>query len=192
MRQRRGLTLFELLLVLALLVILGGLSMPALDGAFAKSRLRHAGDQIRSAWTSARLASLQSGQTHAFRCVWGERQFEVHSHAAIAAGEEPEIEPPDDRDDSPDNQWDDRHLAEGVTFTAGRWLSADAPGDEPPRFAEREVGEWSEPILFMADGTTSDASLILSNGRGDRLRVTLRGLTGVSLIGDVDPDEVVP
>ena len=192
---RRALTLFELLLVLVLLVLLGALSMPALDGAFSRSRLRHAGDQVRAAWTKARLTSLQSGQTHAFRCLWGDRHFATQPYTAVAAGEIPKIEDDSEQhsDDPPrSQQLHDQQLTEGVYFAGGQVLATDTPPGEMPELSEPHAGEWSEPILFFADGTTSDVSLILANQQGDLLRVTLRGLTGVSLIGDVDPSEVSP
>ena len=44
---------------------------------------------------------------------------------------------------------------------------------------------WSPPILFNPDGTTSDASLVLQNDKGQTIRVTLRGLTGIADASDV-------
>jgi hypothetical protein len=50
-------------------------------------------------------------------------------------------------------------------------------------------GAWSQPILFHPDGTTSDATLVLTNEEQVSIRVTLRGLTGISQTVDVDEVE---
>ena len=192
MIRHRGLTLFELLLVLVLLTVLGALSLPVLEGAFSRSRLRHAGDQVRGAWMKARLASMQSGQTHAFRCRWGERYFIVQPYAAVAKGEEPEFKTPEEREKDPPGTPHVEELAEGVTFLHGQWLASDTPPGEMPEMAEPHRGEWSDPILFLPDGTTADASLALSNDSGHQVRATLRGLTGVSVIGEVGDVEDRP
>jgi hypothetical protein len=51
-------------------------------------------------------------------------------------------------------------------------------------------GSWSSPILFRPDGTTSDASVLLVNASGMTIRVTLRGLTGISNASEVGKEAV--
>jgi hypothetical protein len=46
--------------------------------------------------------------------------------------------------------------------------------------------------VFHPDGTTSDASIVLANEGGQTLRVTLRGLTGISNVGDIGSEAVGP
>ena len=46
----------------------------------------------------------------------------------------------------------------------------------------------SDPVA--PDGTTSDASLVLQNDKGQTVRVTLRGLTGVATMSDVGREAV--
>ena len=52
-------------------------------------------------------------------------------------------------------------------------------------------GGWSPPITFYPDGTTTDAAVIIANADGQRVRVTLRGLTGISRASEV-AGEVTP
>ena len=54
-------------------------------------------------------------------------------------------------------------------------------------------GGWSDSICFYPDGTTSDVRLVLLNDRGNRVELTLRGLTGTVIVGDVQaPEERLP
>jgi hypothetical protein len=50
---------------------------------------------------------------------------------------------------------------------------------------------WSPPIVFYPDGTASDATVLLANPSGLTLRVTLRGLTGISRAAQID-NEATP
>lgn len=192
---RSGLTLFELLLVLTLLVILGGLSITALEGSFARSRLRHAGDQVRAAWATARLTSLETGQTHAFRCVWGSGQYHIQALGVLVPTADGQLTQLPDVAITPDSEfadarWVENRLTGGVTFSDGQWVStAKAYEVAPPELALVDRDNWSEPIYFFPDGTTTDARLILENAEGDRLLLTLRGLTGISLASDPDLEE---
>ncbi len=44
---------------------------------------------------------------------------------------------------------------------------------------------WSEPIFFYPDGTTSTARLLLRNKEGLTIELALRGLTGIVRVGEV-------
>jgi hypothetical protein len=82
----------------------------------------------------------------------------------------------------------DKLLPEGVDFM----LQETAP--DPGAAAEAEVAagppdtappDWSQPIFFYPDGTTSDAQLTLRNGQGRAIELNLRGLTGTVDVGDI-------
>ena len=79
-------------------------------------------------------------------------------------------------------------LPENVTFTHAEIAGSNEVLATMPRILE---GSWSTPILFYPDGTTSDASLVLTGSRGTSIRVTLRGLTGVASVTD-PATEVTP
>lgn len=57
-----------------------------------------------------------------------------------------------------------------------------APGD-----AGAALGEWSQPILFYPDGTTSTALVTLGREEVGRVAIRLRGLTGETRISEVTP-----
>jgi len=61
-----------------------------------------------------------------------------------------------------------------------------------PQLASAAVaaeGGWSQPIMFYPDGTTSDASVLVANSSDETIRVTLRGLTGISRASQVGHEE---
>jgi type II secretory pathway pseudopilin PulG len=183
--KRSGLTLVEVILVLALLVIIGAVSVPLLAGSFSSAGLHSAGDMVRAAWGKARLAAMQSGQTCAFRYEPNGSRFQVVTLNQLGLPETSEL-PPDDPDATykaadmlrlPRNR-----LPDGVVFAAGDVSASSQLSAILPDAAD---GPWSNPILFYPDGTTSDAAVLLSNSRQTMIRVTLRGLTGISNTTDV-------
>ena len=50
---------------------------------------------------------------------------------------------------------------------------------------ETAIGDEAPPILFYPDGTTSDAVLRLASDDELQIELSLRGLTGVTTIGEV-------
>jgi type II secretory pathway pseudopilin PulG len=186
---RCGLTLVEIILVLSLLVIIGAVSVPLLQGSLTRSRLSNGGERLRAAWSRARLAATQSGQAYAFRFVPKGSRFQIMPLADLAdAGAVPLDALVDDAESEGGDsaRQPDNSLPEGVTFAAGQ-VSA-APQLEA---GATTSSAWSTPILFHPDGTTSDAVVILANEEDLTLRVTLRGLTGIARVSDIG-SEVVP
>ena len=76
-RMRRAFTLFELLLVLALLVILAGLAIPSIDYMYADSRTMAAVDQVRSKWAAARGHAVGEGRAYRFSIMQNSGAFRV-------------------------------------------------------------------------------------------------------------------
>jgi hypothetical protein len=78
-------------------------------------------------------------------------------------------------------------LPEGVDFklleTAPDPAAAEAEITAGPQ--EPTPPDWSDPIFFYPDGTTSDAQLTLKNGQGRAIELNLRGLTGTVDVGDI-------
>src|SRR3954447_23299037 len=75
--RRSGLTLVEVSLVLALLVVIGAVAIPAMGGAFARASLRGSCDTLRAAWSKARMAAIQKGETYVFRCEPRGGRFQI-------------------------------------------------------------------------------------------------------------------
>src|SRR3954467_5621257 len=99
--RERGVTLVELCLVLALLVVIGAVAIPAMGGAFARASLRGGCDTLRAAWSKGRMAAIQKGQTFVFRCEPRGSQFQVIPLDQIGSHES-EGQPPTDPNDQRD------------------------------------------------------------------------------------------
>jgi prepilin-type N-terminal cleavage/methylation domain-containing protein len=181
---RHGLTLVEVILVLALLVVIGAVSAPLLQGSFSRAGLHSAGDLLRGAWSKARLSAIQTGQTHVFRFEPGGSRFQTTSLNDLGLPASNDLPPADanaERRPADMLRLTTNSLPAGVVFSAGEV----APSPQVMALLpDAAGGPWSEPIVFHPDGTTSDASLLLANEHQSTIRVTLRGLTGISNTAD--------
>jgi type II secretory pathway pseudopilin PulG len=193
-RNRRGYTLLEMLILVALLALVAGLSWPSLRRLSQKRELLESARQIRVELLRTRLDAIESGTARQFRYQLGSGLFESTTFSAsdtLQAGdawEEDAELPPDTQadlglvDQSSDSDGDENRLPTGVFFVA--------PDSDPQAVAEtaiEDVGnnlQWSAPILFYPNGRTLNARLELSNGEY-AVDITLRGLTGTARIGQV-------
>jgi hypothetical protein len=174
------LTLVELVLVLALLVVIGAITVPLMQGMFSRVALDGAGDLLRGAWAKARLSAMQSGQTHAFRYEPLGRRFQIIALNSLGDPAKNELYPEIEEADPEPAEFvrlSQNRLPEGIVFHSGNVASSAQTMATIPMALE---STWSQPILFFPDGTTSDATLLLSNSQEAAIRVTLRGLTGIS------------
>lgn len=191
-RQSRGLTLIEMCLVLALLVVIAAVATPLLEGSFSRANLQSAADLLTAAWSRARLAAMESGVTHVFRFEPKGTRFQIITlnDLGMLESETPDIDDAnseygiDEMMRSPQNR-----LPEGVAFAAAEIA---ASSQVAATYGETTGTNWSSPILFHADGTTSDATVLLANGDGQTVRLTQRGLTGITQVSDLGHEAVPP
>ena len=184
-----GLTLVEVVLVLSLLVVIGAVSMPLLSGAFSRAHLNSASDLLRDAWSRGRLAAMRTGQAQAFRFEPKGGQFQLLRLDELSlpeSSELPEEDPDAERSASDILRLSPSRLPDKVIFAAG---DVAASNQVAALLGPSKAEAWSAPILFNPDGTTSDASLLLQNDRGQTIRVTLRGLTGIASASEVGSEE---
>jgi Tfp pilus assembly protein FimT len=188
-------TLLELMLVLALLVVIGSLTLPAFQVPFENQRLRKAGEVVRVQWNKARNKAMRTGQIQMFRLEVGAGTFQIMPYyteqdyleadatrAPAAAGATAAFS-------RSAAQFDDQAMAvpqtlpDGVVFThcevksdmRALQIQQDMQGTQVP------IASPSLPILFFPDGTTSDARVVLTNQYQKLfLAVSLRGLTGTA------------
>lgn len=191
-------SLMELMLVLAILVAVAGLVMPALHGPLNDQRLLKSADLIRAQWTKTRVAAMKNGQMYVFRYVTASDEYAIEPWTADA--DALEAAPQALLDESPELLRVDtgkarplgiagQRLPEGIQFYLGETqmdarlaqITAEAgtlmaPGDSVP------------PIVFYPDGSTSDARVVLTNERFF-VEVSLRGLTGMVRVSELLSDE---
>lgn len=200
-QSRRGFTLLELLLVLALLVAVTAMALPSINVMLADGRIKRAGDQIRIVLAETRLEAMRSGRTHIFRCQIGTGKFSASplpsagdmTEAADMAGKMPlgsagtaaaasAYIPPDP------TPAEIIELPEGIVFNNEQVENAQRGMINAQQIARATQGDqeaWSQPIFFYADGTTSTALVQVKAADGAAINVQLRGLTGEALVTDV-------
>jgi prepilin-type N-terminal cleavage/methylation domain-containing protein len=203
----RGMTLVEILVVLALLVVIGGLVVPVFEGSIASVRLRRAGDQVVTGWSRARAEAIESGQPYQFRFTPDTGTFVIEpwtgllgSEGSSAArtttdGATSTSTATSTTSSSTSSTATSAETSSSVTNTAlpdeivfqsGELAVEDFQSGERSVASLQDAGEsLSTPILFFPDGTASEASILLTNGKQQFVRVTLRGLTGVGRASEV-------
>jgi Tfp pilus assembly protein FimT len=176
--------------VIALLIVIGSISLPLMGGTMNRRALMSGAGLLQAGWTRARLAAMQSGQTYVVRYEPKGSRFQVVSLDQLALPESQEL--PQEDPDAEHSTYDilrlfKTRLPDGVIF--GRADVANS-NQLTATMGSASDGPWSAPILFRPDGTTSDASVLLVNEPGQTVRVTLRGLTGTSVAGEVGKENV--
>jgi prepilin-type N-terminal cleavage/methylation domain-containing protein len=186
----KGLTLIEVVLVLSLLVVISAVSMPYLNSAFSRAHLNSASDVLRDAWTRGRLTAMQSGQTQVFRFQKKGDQFQLLPLEQLNLPESANVRTTnsdEERSATDILRLSQNRLPENVTFAAG---DVAASNQVAALMGNSNGDSWSPPVLFNPDGTTSDASVVLQNDRGETIRLTLRGLTGIASASEVGKEAV--
>lgn len=186
------------MIVLALLVILGAVAMPAFTGTIRRQRLLSAAQSVQTEWLRAHNQAMKTGRIHVFRFQSGDRHFEVMpwvgADDALESSTDADLQMASsgmatasgtsaggvELDEGPG-------LPEGVLFVGG-----DAQADsraltiEDAMFGSASMnGQWGPPILFYPDGSSSDAYIIVANDMQEAVRIDLRGLTGQAKVGEI-------
>jgi len=192
--RRRAVTLIELILVLAILVVITAMAWPALDRPISNQRLRKAADRIRTEWTRARVKAMTDGVTCVFRYTLYEDGYSIETEG------DSDFMPRDgtasslggltmDQAELParSQEYSERKLPENIVFSAGettydtRSTMISSSGESRSSIQSG----LSDPILFFPDGTTSTARLSLRNTEFDyEIELTLRGIIGAVSVSD--------
>ena len=194
-RAKAGITLLEIVIVLALLVILAGVATPVFSGVIRRQRLKSAAESVRAEWMRAHIQAMKTGRIHVYRFQSGDRHFEIIPWV----GADDALESSLNADTATTSGMstasgtaaggvefaDGPGLPEGVIFVGGN-AQADSRGlSIEEALGGSGDGGWGAPILFYPDGTASDAFVVVANDSQEAVRVDLRGLTGLATVTDV-------
>ncbi|MCA9109451.1 MAG: prepilin-type N-terminal cleavage/methylation domain-containing protein [Planctomycetaceae bacterium] len=199
-----GFTLVELLIVCGLLAAIAAMSWPAVRGSLAKSRLKKAASDLRTTIGRTRNDAIRKGQSFSLRYELNGSRYRIERFSgqtpdvsdgtgdlpvSLNDGSTVGLEPSSNEEG--DFEPIEKELPEGVRFTSVDVESTDAsiesfPSAEALAPAEEILGpevaestEWSEPIVFHANGRTDNAQLRVINQRDFFIDLSLRGLTGI-------------
>lgn len=197
-----GFTLFELLLVLALLAIVGALALPTMDSLVTSRRLKNNTERIVLELSEARLEAIRTGQSQLFTALVGGREYSIkpwldgYDEVNASAGAIIESSMSGQIiQSSPAGPIDSTNLGDEVPETLDstvQFLAVDTLMDSRNAAAiETQTGTTptagasaanssgeSNPILFYPDGTSTTAKIQLADTQGRRMIIELRGVTG--------------
>ncbi|NOX57032.1 MAG: type II secretion system protein [Planctomycetes bacterium] len=192
-RLNFGYTLFEVLLVLAVISAFAAIVWPPLLHLYSDYQLREAAEQVRMVLSKAHLRALDEGIIYQFR-------FEPEGqHYLILPYEADYAEmASDDSETSPDEQT--ACLQFSATLPDGMQFGEEEETDELfqplsddqlanlPDSRDLESVAWSAPVLFYPDGTAMDTKIRVRNSQERYVELRVRGLTGSVRISKVQQE----
>ncbi len=182
---RRGFTLVEVLIVLAVLAILAGIAWPAVVRFSGDQRIKDAAENVRKQLDATRYRAIDGGMTYQFR-------FEPDGTKFFAAPAEreglPVAAPTGLANAAPPQVFPSLRgeLGSGLTFAyAGNLRPAgERVGEEwlagLPDGRKLAESAWSPAVLFRPDGTATGTAFRIADGSGRFVEITVRELTGMA------------
>jgi type II secretion system protein H len=186
-RPRRGYTLLEILLVLAIIVVAAAAVAPSFRRMARNTNLKAAAGEVRAELTRAHVLAMKSGRVQVFQYELGGRKFKIEpwigdDEALEGTGAEASTTPVTNPDGQPKGE---RNLPEGITFALGD-AAIESRGERIEQQLDTSGGtEWSRPILFYPDGSSADAFIVVANEVETAIRLDLRGMTGAVKVSDL-------
>lgn len=136
---------------------------------------------------------MDSGRTYVFRYAVAGNRFRIECYTSAETLEDPVFDDYFDGGAGGSGYTGalpkplDGTLPAGITFVASQseaeTYTTSIDSDATSSYAMED--DWSEPILFYPDGTTSTAVLLLQNQYNRCVELSLRGLTGTVDIGEI-------
>jgi len=177
--------MFELVLVLALLALLGSMAALSLHGLLDSARVRDGATRLAALLRTARAQAGNEG-----------KRFRLHVDAdtgqPVVSVEADPLEAPGEF--VPYQAWwiDAAQLAEGVTIARCERTGPDAFADLDAALHGEEDEDAPATITFYPDGTSDSARLILARCAAENLQaveITLNGIDGAIRRRQLDPEE---
>lgn len=196
--RQHGFTLWELVLALAVLAILVGLTWPAVTRFVGENRLREDTGALRNHLASTRSRAIRNGVTFQFRFEPGGRQYVIMPLERPVSLASPTLGGSSAAVTDPEAQVQVYQLAEGNRFEvhdpeSGSVLSSSVLTERLTEDWVQLFGgsselarvNWSPAIRFNADGTSDDVYFFVQDEEDRYQQVTVRGLTSAVSIGDL-------
>jgi prepilin-type N-terminal cleavage/methylation domain-containing protein len=167
---RRGVTIMEMIVVLAILIIAAAIATPTLQSLSGGPTLNAAADTVKARWAEARARAVAEGRPYRFAIMENTGKFRV-------APDSPEFWDGTTTDSSSSDGTRPPLVVEDKLPQEMRFLSSpNASGA-----AQGQSSDWTCPIVFMPDGCAQQDGQIVFGGAGARpLVLRIKAATGVA------------
>ena len=201
--RRSALTLFELLLVLAILVAMAGIVIPTFDSMVSSRRLGQSVEKLRNEIMSGRVTAMRTGQAQMIRMTLQGKDYSISPWLGGSEAEDAsagatvmqsgqiiqtQATTGGGAKSTSELANSTLQLSEGVSFSmvetlvdSRNALSIEQGGGTVPTSGGSSQGDGSglsSPLLLYPDGTCTTAQIVLIDDRGRRMAIQLRGVTG--------------
>ncbi len=200
--KRSAFSLFELLLVLAILVAVAGIAIPTFESMIGSRRLGQSIDKLQNEIMAGRVTAMRTGQAQVIRMTlqgqdysiapWlggSEAQDASAGATVMQSGQIIQTQPASGGAVlSGEASGSTKQLSEGVQFSAVETLvdsrnalAIQQAGGTVPTDVGSSQGDGSglsSPLLLYPDGSCTTAQIILADSKGRRMAIQLRGVTG--------------
>lgn len=186
-KHRHAFTLFELIIVLAVLVAVTAMAAPAMMDRIRSGQVQDAAEKIREVLAAARVYAIDTGVDYHFRY-----EIDGHNVIAIPAEQNQLIGNSNDSDgETSDFFYRSSEVPETIFLRSSRGgtsgsesLKSTAFGNLP-NAGDLASKNWSSPILFRFDGSAEDTTFRVVDEDQRSCDVRVRGLTGAISISNV-------
>ena len=185
--SRSGFTLFELIIVLAIIVAVTAMTAPSMMDRVRSGRVQEAAENVREVLAAARTYAIDTGVDYHFR-------FEIAGQNVVAI--------PAEQSASIGNSYDSNSETAEFLYRSGelpktiflRTSHNDRSGSETLKIQafgnlENAGGlaskNWSMPILFRFDGSAEDKTFRVMDEQQRSCDISVRGLTGAISVSGV-------
>ena len=177
---RPGYTLFELMVVLAIIVILAAVAFPTYDAMSGSFRVTEAVDMVRARWAESRAHAMSEGRPYRFSVIPNQGNYRL-------APDGPEFWPTGTDDGSALVM--ESTLPKGVRFRLDEAGQGSNPTLSPSPAGGGDGGAWHPVALFLPDGTAQEDREIVFAATGARpVALKLRALTGAVTVRTLNPN----
>jgi Tfp pilus assembly protein FimT len=216
--KRSAMTLFELLLVMAIMVAIVGIAVPTIDSMVTSRRLGESITKLKNDLMEGRVTAMRTGQAQLMQATLNGNDYSItpwlgsydSQNASLGATIQSDsgsiIETQSTSTGASTNAETEskgmKSLSSGVQFfgvetlidTRNALAIQQTTGVVPTNGANGQGSNGlSSPLLLYPDGSTTTAQIILVDERGRRMAIQVRGVTGYlsSLrLTSVDPSSV--
>jgi len=184
----RGFTLVEMLLVLAVLAVFAGMTVPAVMRMFGQQKLTGSAERVRSAIASARIRAIESGLIYQFCCEQNGSRFVVVPYELDYASSSQGGQAVGVKTLGRAYGFLPKTIvfksvmvrnAGNLTPAASSYKLSMPSLEGLPNAGDLASVNWSSPILFHPEGSANvDAEITVGDAKSQQILMRIRAFTG--------------